>query len=134
MGKRWQTAGLTGWPVQRSTSEDMDVQVKDGLSAVSACINDRAVAVFQTQLSCDDGDHLQEVSAEFSVSGGEFSEGGDRLFGNQQDVHGGLRADVVKGHAVLVFVNDAGRDFAIDDFLEDGHVSTLSGEMDAVGT
>ncbi|GDX90381.1 hypothetical protein E3A20_04160 [Planctomyces bekefii] len=49
-------------------------------------------------------------------------------------MHGCLGADVMEGQAVLVFVNDAGRDFAIDDFLEDGHVSTLSGETDAVGT
>lgn len=74
MGKRWQTVALTGWPVQRSTSEDMYVQVKDGLSAVTAGVDYRAIAFCQTQLLCDDGDHLQEVSAEFGVSGGEFCE------------------------------------------------------------
>jgi hypothetical protein len=40
----------------------------------------------------------------------------------------------VEGHAVLIFVDDAGRDFAVDDFLEDSHVRRLSGETKAVGT
>jgi hypothetical protein len=40
----------------------------------------------------------------------------------------------VKGDAVLIFVDDACRDFAIDDFLEDSHVRKLSGETVAVGT
>jgi len=44
------------------------------VSAVTAGVDHRAIAFCQTQLLCDDGDHLQEVSAEFGVSGGEFCE------------------------------------------------------------
>lgn len=134
MGKVWLTVASAGWPVQRSTAEDMDVQVKHSLTTVIAGVDDGAVAIVQAQLSGDNGDHLQQMSAEFGVGGGEFSQRGDGLFGNEQNMHGRLWTDVVEGHAVLIFVDDAGRDFAVDDFLEDSHVRRLSGETKAVGT
>ena len=34
---------------------------------------------------------------------------------------GGLRIDVFKGETELVFVDDIGRNFAVDDLLEDAH-------------
>jgi len=128
------TAASAGWPVQRSTAEDMDVQVKHGLTTMTAGVDDGAVAIGQAQLPGDGGDHLQQMSGEFRVGSGEFSQRGDGLFGNEQNMHGCLWTDVVEGDAVLIFVDDACRDFAIDDFLEDSHVRKLSGETVAVGT
>lgn len=88
MGKLWLTVASAGWPVQRSTAEDMDVQVKHCLTTVIAGVDDGAVAIVQAQLPGDNGDHLQQMSAEFRVSGGEFSQRGDGLFGNEQNMHG----------------------------------------------
>ena len=44
----------------------------------------------------------------------------NQLFGDDQQVHGGLRLDVVEDDAEVVFVFDLGGDFAVDDALEDG--------------
>ena len=44
----------------------------------------------------------------------------DRFAGNDKDVDGRLRVGITKGDALVVFVDDSGGDFAVDDFGEDG--------------
>ena len=46
---------------------------------------------------------------------------GDRLFRHDEDVDGGLRADVAEGDADIVLVDDIGGDLAGDDAFEEGH-------------
>ena len=40
---------------------------------------------------------------------------------NDEHVHRRLRIDIMKGEHVVVFVNDFRRNFAANDFLENGH-------------
>ena len=119
--------------MQRSTSENMNVQVKYSLTTVTARVDDSAIAIAESQLSGNDGHHLQQVSTKFSVVGSQFCKRCYRLFGNQQNMHRCLGTDVVKGHAMLVFVHDASGDFAVDDLLKDGHRRKLLGETGIPG-
>lgn len=45
---------------------------------------------------------------------------GERFFGNDQDVGGGLGADVFEGEAEVVFVDNIGGNFSLDDFAKNG--------------
>ncbi len=63
-----------------SSGEDMDVQVKDALSAMFAGIDYCAVAVFEIEFLGDLGDHLEEVCGECGVIGGEVVERDQWLF------------------------------------------------------
>ena len=95
--------------------------MEDALSAMFTGIDYGAVAVFEIEFLGDMGDHLEEVSGEAGVFGGEIIEGDEWFFGYEEDVDGGLGIDIMEGEAELVFVDDIGGDFAVDDFLEDSH-------------
>lgn len=47
---------LAGWPGQTATTHDMNVQMKDSLTTIAACINDCSVSVRESQLSRNLGD------------------------------------------------------------------------------
>lgn len=115
---------LTGRPEQWSSGEEMHVEVRDRLAAIGAVVDDEAEAFgggVDAELGGDGTCGEEEVAEEFLVFGGGFADAGDGLFGNDEDVSGGLRIDVFKGEAELVFVDDIGRDFAVDDLLENAH-------------
>jgi hypothetical protein len=118
---------LSRWPAEVSAGEDMDMEVEDALSALFAGVDDGSVAVVESELCGEFGDHEQEVSSELGVLWGEIIEGDKRFFGDEEDVSGRLGTDIVEGEAEIVFVDDFCGDFAIDDFLEDGHVRVLRG-------
>ena len=48
-----------------------------------------------------------------------FSDAGNRLTGNNQNMHGGLRSNIVKSDAELVLMNQFSGDFPIGYFLKD---------------
>jgi hypothetical protein len=52
----------------------------------------------------------------FGFGAGEVD---DRLFGDQEDVDGGLGGNIAEGEAEVIFVDDISGDFAADDFAED---------------
>ena len=60
------------------------------------------------------------------VFGLGFGDSSDGFLGNHQHVRGRLRVDVVEGKDEVVFVDDVGRDFAGDDFLEERHHTIIS--------
>jgi hypothetical protein len=45
----------------------------------------------------------------------------DRFLGDDEDVRGRLRFDVVEGEHEVVFIDDLRRDLTGDEFLEEGH-------------
>lgn len=113
----------------------MKVQVVDGLAAVIVGVGDNAVSIFRKPEVLGDfarGDH--EMPHQRSVFRLNFGHRANRFFGNKEHVHGSLRLDVVKRQAVLVFVNDFGRDFFGDDLAENSrlriaHEKNLTSEV-----
>ncbi len=49
---------------------------------------------------------------------GCFAHPPERLLGDDEDMRGGLGVDIANSEALLVFVFEISRDFAIGDFLE----------------
>ena len=53
------------------------------------------------------------------ILGGHGAVPGVVFFWNEEDVHGGLGGDIPKRENVVVFVQDVGLGFAVDDLFED---------------
>ena len=76
----------------------------DGLAGILAHIGDDAVAVVEALLLgelCDDREHMAQQSA---VSLSQRSGRGDVLFRDDEEMHLGLRGDVVECHHLLVLI------------------------------
>jgi hypothetical protein len=113
--------GSTGRPVHLAPAEDVAVQVRDGFATIRAVVDDEPVAAgFQPDFFRDLGGFQQEMTEQLVVCGGSFSEARDGLLGNDENMRRRLGRDVTEGEDQVVFINDLRRDFAGDDFLEDG--------------
>ena len=119
--------GLSRRPVQGSAAEEVNVQVIDRLAAVSAAVDDGAISVRQTELL---GDFLcceQQVSEQRLIRVLSRREIGQLLFRDHQHMRRSLRRDVMKRQAKIVFMDDLGWDFFVDDPLKDrGHREHLA--------
>src|SRR5579862_10064759 len=97
----------------------MHVQVRHGLPRLFAAIDDQPVAVRELELGGQlDGDQVQ-VAEQLAVGLGDAVVRGNHFLGDDQDVDGRLRIDVVEGEAHIVFVGDLRVDLAIDDLEKD---------------
>ena len=96
------------------------MEVGHGFAAVTAVVDDEAVAVGETSLLGDLGGFEEEVAEELLVGGGGGGDAWNGLFGDDQDMGRSLGGDVVESSDEVVLVNNLGRDFAGDDFFEDG--------------
>lgn len=111
--------GFLGEIAKGATSEEVNVEVEDGLTGVGTLIDDQTVA-FKAELFANDSSGVEQVS----VITGFFdkSHAGDFGAGNDEDMNRGFGLDIAKGDAEIIFINDIGGDFAIDDLGEDrGH-------------
>ncbi|MNV89110.1 hypothetical protein D3C71_1833780 [compost metagenome] len=66
------------------------------------------------------------MSGQCLVVLGEVVEGTNRLFRDDQKMHGGLWGDVVEGQNLVILVNDLGRYFSVDDLGEQSIHSCFS--------
>jgi hypothetical protein len=101
----------------------MDVHVGHGFAGILAVVDGEAEAFAAV---CD-----AHLFGDFACGEEERSEGGlvvwrggsdpwYGLAGDDEEVNGGLWADVAEGKAVLVFIDDVGWDFAVGDLLKEG--------------
>ena len=99
---------------------------------MTAVVDHDAKAVGEVEFLRDPTRGGEEMAEQRFVAGRGFADARDQFLRNDQQVHGGLRLDVVEDDAVFVLVLDLGGDFAIDDFLEDrlGHGLLQEGTED----
>jgi len=108
------------------------MEVRNRFSSIFSVIDDEAIP---SLLKADQRGYLggfeQQVSEHGLILAGGFRDARQRLAGDDEDVDGGLWLDVAEGHHEIVFVDDAGRDFAVTDLLEDGlaHGGTWCAEI-----
>ena len=102
-----------------ASAEEVEVEVFDGLAAVGAGVDDEAVALGEVLLAGDFGGGLQELAEERGVGGFAVGHGGDVVFGDDEDVSGGLGVDVREGEGLVVFVEAGYGDGAGGDFAEE---------------
>ena len=108
------------------------MEVVDGLAAVVAGVDDQAVAVGEAVGAGEVCRYGGEMAEEGGVFFRDVGERGEVLFGDDEEVGGGLRVDVGEGEGVVVFVEALGGDGAGDDLAEEavgvgclGHAAIL---------
>ena len=93
------------------------MEVMDGLAGLLTDVGDDAIAL-QTQLLGDLGDDGEDVSHDGGVVLSHFGHGGDVGLGDDQEMGGSLRVDVVESEADLVLIDFIGRDLPFGDLTE----------------
>jgi hypothetical protein len=116
---RWIKGDLAGRPGHVACAEEVEVEVLDGLAAVGAGVDDDAVAVGEVLLAGDFGGGGEELAEERGVGGGGVGERGDVLFGDDEDVDGGLGVDVREGEDVVVLIEASDGDGAGGNLAEE---------------
>ena len=111
-----------------AAAEDVDVEVGDGFAALFAVVNDEAESIADAGFAGDFAGGEEEMAEEGLVGGLGRADAGKGMFGYDEEVDGGLRIDVVKHDAFVVFVFDFRRDFAVDDFGEESFFAHVGEE------
>jgi hypothetical protein len=110
----------TGWPIEWTPTQEVDVQMRDGLAAVAAIVDNKAeTAVGDTLLAGNGRGGDQETAEQVGVVLAGSGDARDRFFGDHQNVDGRLRRYVAKRKAVIVLMDDVGWDFAVADLFEE---------------
>lgn len=89
-----------------------------GLPTILAIVNYDAIAVTQSGVGGNLAHHAEQVTEESVVFAMGVGEAGNGFFGDDQNVSGGLGADVVEGEAEIIFVDDISGNFAADNFAK----------------
>ncbi len=95
------------------------MQVIDRLTTVAAAIDDHPVTAVKLELPCQITNYKKHVGNEVGVVVAQRGDGGDGLLWNYQEMYRGLRSDIMKCEATIVFVDDFCRNFFVDNPLED---------------
>ena len=88
----------------------MHVDVVDGLSALLVAVHHHAETFLAALLPGQALGDEEHVSGQQPVFFAQVGEGGNVLLGDDQEMHRRLRADVVEGDDLIVFVELARRD------------------------
>ena len=78
-------------------TQDMEVQVMDGLTGIVAAVGNHPVTVFQAFGGCDLRDHGENMGDHIGIFSGNLGNGGNMSLGDHQNVGGGLGGNVPEG-------------------------------------
>lgn len=101
-----------------AASNQMHVQMKNGLSSARTNVEHGSVAILDAALACDAGGGKMATPDQIPVFGRSFFEPSDVLFRNHEYMSGSLRVDVFKRIDGFIRVDFLGRYFAADDAAE----------------
>ena len=96
------------------------MKVWNRLAGVAPIVDHDPETVGQTQFLRNDSGGNEEMAENPFVGGRRLGETWYQLLGYNEEMHGSLRLDIVDHEALVVFVLDLRRDFAIGDALENG--------------
>ena len=88
------------------------MKVTDRLSTVFALIDDQSIPIGQAFCLGDDASSVQEIEMVAGIR--YFGDSRNLCSRHNQDVNGGLRADVAEGDHMVILINDVGRNLAVD--------------------
>ena len=95
--------------------------MRHGFAGVRAMVDHEAKTLGELELAGDRTGDEEEMAEDRLVLGFGLTDPGYHFFGDNQEVDGRLRLDVVEHDTEFILVFDAGRDLARDDFFKDGH-------------
>ena len=111
-----------------TTCEKVQVEVGHGFSAVPAIVDHDPEAVFTHSLLLGDNTYAgEEVAEEILVGRVGLADPDDQLFRNKEQVHRSLGRDITETQALVVLVDDVGRDLPVYNLLKDGFFSHYAG-------
>lgn len=96
------------------------MQMSNSFASVGAVIDHEAKAAGEAEFAGDGAGGEQEVAEDRLLVGRGLADAGNDRLGDDEQVDGSLRGDVVDDDAELVLVFDFGGDFAGDDAFEEG--------------
>ena len=114
---RWNQ--LTGRPAHGAPAQKVEMQVKNRLTGARAGVDDDAESVGDFQFAGERGGHPVQMAYQRLVGRIGVERRSKMLARNNQQVHGRLRVDVVKGEAGIIGIGDFGGDLPVHDFAED---------------
>ena len=100
------------------------MEVRYRFTSIGSVIDDESISCFfQLALSGYTLRGGKKMGKDRMVLGGNGAMAGVMFFGDEKDVGRGLGSDVAEGKDVVVFVEDVGLSFPVDDLFEDrfGH-------------
>ena len=100
------------------------MEVRDCFSPIGSVIDDEAISCFfELALAGDTLSGGKKMGEDRMVFGGDGAVASMMFFWDEKDVGRGLGRDVAEGKDVIVFVEDVGLSFPVDDLFEDrfGH-------------
>ena len=95
------------------------MQMVDALPTVRTRIDDSPITAIKTENTRDFGNRQQQMSTKFCIARIKLTQRDNRLFRNEQHMHRSLWSDIAKRQTDVIFVDDIGRYFAVDDFQKD---------------
>jgi hypothetical protein len=110
-------------------AQNVTVQVGHAFAAIAAVVDHETVAILrQPDLLRDFRRFQQQVSEQLLILRLCLADALDGLAGNDEDMRGGLRADVTESDDLVILIDDIRRDLAGGDLLEKrlAHVETIS--------
>lgn len=101
--------------MQISPTQQVHVQMRNGLTRSFLAVDDKPVTFIETKLAGELHRHQMQMSNEVSVGLAQIGVGRQDFLGNDEKVNGGLRVDIMKGETEIVFMNDLRGDLLVDD-------------------
>jgi len=111
--------GLTPAASPASPANNMTVKMRHRLTRVRSVVEDQPKSIFlEPQLLGNLSRLDHQMSENLVVIRMRFGDARDRFLRNDQHMYRRLRFHVVESDYLVILVNELGRDFARDDFLE----------------
>ncbi len=118
--------GLARRPGQRTSTEQVDVDVEDGLSGAGPNVEDGAVSLLDFSQAGNVGGGEVAAADEFGVGSLGFLQTREMSPRNDQHMRRRLRADVFESEHMLVLIDFPGGDFTAEDAAEEAAGSGVS--------
>jgi len=111
---------LRRMPTQPLPPQQVEMEMKHRLAALVIAVQHQAEAPLgDALLSGDAVRHQEEVPKEPIITLARLKDRREVAAGNDQDVDGGLRVNVLEGHRFFVLVDDLGGMFPLGDLAEE---------------
>jgi len=118
---------LARWPIELTTSENMDVKVVHGLTTLHPVVDDDPVPLGQTLLHGDLVGHDHHVAKQCTVRILSLFEHSDGFPRDHEEVDRSLWTNVHEGNTHVVLVDKGGRDASVKDLGENGRTFRSAG-------
>ena len=100
------------------STQEMKVQMKNGLSRVRANIGQKTKAALQTQILGYFCRGRIDFCQQRTILWRQIGHRSDMTLRNQQNMVGSLRIEILKGHHIIIFVHNRARYLARHDFTK----------------